>query len=134
MLDSSLDARQACEKAPRQFKLTVVTDCKCAYDHLSNTTAGPSKDKRTALDIAIIREAMQSHMLEIRWIDGKCQQITDPLTKRTGNADLLRGVMMRGEYVLIEEKRALDIKDQERQARHLLRGMSAEAAFNILGS
>ena len=134
MLDSSLDARQACEKAPHQFKLTVVTDCKCAYDHLSNTTVGPSKDKRTALDIAIIREAMQSHMLEIRWIDGKRQQITDPLTKRAGNADLLRGVMMRGEYVLIEEKRALDIKDQERQARHLLRGMSAEAAFSILGS
>ena len=100
---------------------------------LNNTTAGPSRNKRTALDIAIIREAMQANLLDIRWVDGKRQQITDPLTKRAGNADLLRGVLMRGEYVLTEESRALDIKDQERKARHLLRGMS-EPMARILGS
>ena len=81
------------------------------------------------MDIAIIREAMQNHLLEIRWVDGKRQQITDPLTKRAGNADLLRGVLARGEYVLVQEFRALDIKEQERKARHLLRGLSSDPAL-----
>ena len=109
--------------APRKFQLAVVTDCKCAFDHLANTTAGPSKDKRTALDIAIIREAMHGQLLKIRWVDGKRQQITDPLTKRAGNADLLCGVLARGKYVLVEETQALDLKEQERKARHVLRGL-----------
>ena len=43
---------------------------------------------------------------------------------------MLCGVLMKGEYVLVEEHRALDIKDQERKARHLLRGMSSD----VLGS
>ena len=102
MCDSSLNAREARDLAPKKFKLTVVTDCKCAYDHLANTTAGPLKNKRTAMGIVIIRESMKTGLLEIRWVDGKRQQITDPLTKRAGNADLLRGVLMRGEYVLTE--------------------------------
>ena len=76
---------------------------------------------------------MQSNLLENRWVDGKRQRSPTPITKRTGNTDLLRGVMMRGEYVLIEESRALYIKDQERKARHLLRGMS-EPIARILGS
>ena len=80
------------------FPLTIVTDCKCAFDHLHNISAGPSKDRRTALDIAIIREAMSSDRATIRWIDGKKLQITDPLTKRLGNADLLRQIIKRGEF------------------------------------
>ena len=136
--DNSLDSRGARDVAKQRFPLVVVTDCKGAYDHLSNNSAGPSKDKRTALDIAIIRETMINNEMEIRWIDGKRQQVTDPLTKRNGNADLLRGILERGRYVLVEEQRALDIKEEERRARHLLRGLkqkgceSAQAVMCLL--
>ena len=109
----------------------MVTDCKGAYDHLSNNSAGPSKDKRTALDIATIRETMINNEMEIRWIDGKRQQITDPLTKKNGSADLLRGILEKGQYVLVEEQRALDIKEEERRARHVLRGLKPKEAETV---
>ena len=66
LCDSSLCTREAREAAPQRYQWTVVADWNCAYNHLRSVTAGPSKDKRTALDIAIIREGMQEHLLEIR--------------------------------------------------------------------
>ena len=100
----------------------VVTDSKCLYDHLHNVSAGPSKDRRTALDIAILRESMQDSQAFIRWVDGKRHQITDALTKRNGCADLLRGILQKGEFVVVEESRALQLREQERATRVTRRG------------
>ena len=36
--------------------LISVTDSKGNYDHLHNETVGPSEDRRSAVDLAIIRE------------------------------------------------------------------------------
>jgi len=105
-----------------KFPLIVVTDCKCAYDHLHNLSGGPSKDRRTALDVAIIREELQRNQATIRWIDGKKLQITDSLTKKNGNADLLRSIIKRGQYVITDEDLALKLKENERNERNRRRG------------
>ena len=40
--------------------LISVTDAKGNYDHLRNETIGPNEDKRSAIDLAIIRENLSS--------------------------------------------------------------------------
>ena len=49
-------------------------------------------------------------------------QITDALTKRNGCADLLRGILQKGEFVVVEENRALQLREQERATRATRRG------------
>ena len=41
--------------------LISVTDSKANYDHLHNETIGPSEDRRSAIDLAIIRKAYPDH-------------------------------------------------------------------------
>ena len=52
--------------------LISVTDSKGNYDHLHNETIGPSEDRRSAIDLAIIREDFRPQMF-LRWVDGKAQ-------------------------------------------------------------
>ena len=50
--------------------LKTVTDLKGNYDHLHKETIGPSEDKRSAIDLASIREDLCSRagwMEKIRW-------------------------------------------------------------------
>ena len=85
--------------------------------------SGPRAQRAsTALDIAILRESMKESLANIRWVDGKRHQITDPLTKRNGCADLLRGILQKGEFVIVEEDRALKLREGERDARVAIRG------------
>ena len=51
--------------------LISVTDSKGNYDHLSKETVGPSKDRRSAIDLAIIREDLSRPQMFLRWVDGK---------------------------------------------------------------
>ena len=117
-----LNARQAREEA-KEVALWIVTDCKCAFDHLDNISGGVTKDRRTAIDMAILKEELDESKAMVRWIDGKRHQVTDPLTKKNGNADLLRAILSRGEFVLTEESEVLKIKERERESRLLLRSM-----------
>lgn len=67
----------------------IVTDAKSVYDALTNSTGvSSSTDKRTAIDLAIIREYLRRHNGCIRWIDGTVQ-LADSLTKYMA-ADFLR--------------------------------------------
>ena len=52
----------------------------------------------------------------------KRHQITDALTKRNGCADHLRGILQKGEFVVVEENRALQLREQERATRVTRRG------------
>ena len=49
------------------------TDSKGFYDHPHNETIGPSEDKRSAFDVATIREHLQRPRMLLRWVDGKAQ-------------------------------------------------------------
>ena len=74
----------------------VVTDAKSVYDALTCPTGSGSTDKRTTIDLAIIREYLRRHNGCIRWIGGNVQ-LADSLTKFM-TADFLRSVMHRGTY------------------------------------
>ena len=78
-----LTARTA-PQAACVYPLTVMTDSKLPVRPPTKRERGPSKDRRSALDIATLKESQS----DTRWVDGKRHQITDPLTKRNGCADL----------------------------------------------
>ena len=40
---------------------------------LHNETVGPSEDRRSAVDLAIIREDSSFPQMFLRWVDGKAQ-------------------------------------------------------------
>jgi hypothetical protein len=94
-----------------------VTDSKGGFDHLSNPTSGPSKDRRCAVDVAVVRSALKVPGTGLRWVDGAKQQITDVLTKKNGNADLLRAVLKQSEFVITKQDVALAMKQQSKQDR-----------------
>ncbi|CAK0848184.1 unnamed protein product, partial [Prorocentrum cordatum] len=58
---------------------------------------GLAEDKRAAIDVAIVRSAMQRPQVHLRWIEG-ASQLTDPPTKRKGESTLLRHALELGEY------------------------------------
>ena len=91
----------------------VVTDAKSVYDALTSSTGvSSSTDKRTAIDLAIIREYLRRHNGCIRWIDGTVQ-LADSLTKYMA-ADFLRSVLTRGSYQLRAEYDTLNLRQQAR--------------------
>ena len=99
----------------------IVTDAKSVYDALTNSTGtSSSTDKRTAIDLAIIREYLRRHNGCIRWIDGTVQ-LADSLTKHMC-ADFLRSVIARGSYQLRAEYDTLSLRQQanaEKQKRKI---------------
>eukprot|EP00959_Pyramimonas_sp_CCMP1952_P190351 3981449-Pyramimonas_sp.AAC.1 len=42
-----------------KFPVISVTDSRGGYDHVTNPKAGLAEDKRAAIDVAIVRAAMQ---------------------------------------------------------------------------
>ena len=75
-----------------------VTDSKSGFDHLTHPTSGPSQDRRCAVDVSMVRAALRLPSTFLRWVDGARQQLTDAITKKAGNADLLRAVLQAGRF------------------------------------
>eukprot|EP00435_Cladocopium_sp_Y103_P073668 s52_g44.t1 len=99
---------------PLEFGL--VTDAKSVYDALTCPPGSGSTDKRTTIDLAIIREYLRRHNGCIRWIDGRLQ-LADSLTKFM-TADFLRSVMQRGSYQLRAEYETLELKQQAKMEKN----------------
>ena len=78
-----------------------VADSKGSYDHLHNETVGDSEDRRSAADLAVIREDLQRPRMFLRWVDGK-DHVADALIKLHGDGDLLRAVCRQAFTVLFE--------------------------------
>ena len=96
--------------------LVIVTDSKCNYDHLKSETTGPPEDRRSALEVALVRQDLQRPGIQLRWCDSKAQ-LADPLTKSRGDADLLRATCKHGCLVLMEAPETMLLKKQERDER-----------------
>ena len=78
-----------------------VTDCRSLYDHLS-AVGSPStlQDKRSAIDVLIIRESVRKTGCLIRWAHTELQ-LADGLAKDKGEAvECLRRSMRSGSYML----------------------------------
>eukprot|EP00435_Cladocopium_sp_Y103_P035529 s1685_g9.t1 len=99
---------------PLEFGL--VTDAKSVYDALSTSNHSNSNtDKRTCIDLAIIREYLRKHNGCIRWIDGTLQ-LADSLTKYM-TADFLRSVISRGSYQLQAEYDTLNLRQRAKEEK-----------------
>ena len=96
--------------------LISVTDSKGNYDHKHNETIGSSEDRRSAVDLAIIREDLSRPQMFLRWVDGKAQ-VADALTKLHGGGDLLRAVCRQAVTVLVEAPEIMAARRQERRER-----------------
>ena len=99
----------------------MVTDSKGSYDHLTKKTTGPGEDRRTALDIAVMRDDLARGNTVLRWVDTKAQ-LADTLSKARGDSDLLRSVLRSGKLVIVDEPTAMEMKKQERTERMQRRG------------
>ena len=87
----------------------IVTDTKSIYNALTASSYSTSStDKRTCIDLAIIREYLRRHNGCIRWIDGSVQ-LADSLTKHI-TTDFLRLVLYRRSYQLQEEYDTLNLR------------------------
>ena len=96
-----------------------VSACRSLYDHLNTIgNGGILDDKRTAIDIAIIRQSIEHCGLEPRW-SPTGHMAADAFTKDKGEPlDLLRSVLRQGRYQLADEQTALErrccIRDEHR--------------------
>ena len=88
------------ERALATVPYVVVTDSKSLFDCLNKTvcTYTQADDKRTAIDIAILKDDLGLSGGHPRWIEG-ANTIADPLTKKM-RGDFLRGVANKGFWTL----------------------------------
>ena len=93
-----------------------ICDAKSLYDHLRTETSGCANDKRTAIDIQIIRASMDAQGATIRWVDHS-GMYADAMTKRNGNTPLLQTLMRTGRVCITEESATLEKHRTDTKAR-----------------
>ncbi|OLQ01608.1 putative transposon protein [Symbiodinium microadriaticum] len=93
-----------------------IVDAKALYDHLSKETTGPSADKRTGLEMQVVRQNMSGINAKIRWIPHP-RMVVDGLTKKHANLEALYELLDSGEYQIVSEAHALQEKRAERDER-----------------
>lgn len=101
------------EKEELQEALAVI-DAKSLFDLLSNETTGGS-DKRTALDVQVLREELGALKGTIRWIE-HMEMPADCLTKKNGKMEALAKMLEEGTFGITAEAAALDGRRSERLA------------------
>ena len=116
-LDGPFDVRTY-EAVLRRRTPVVVTDCKSLYDHLVSVSSPTAvEDRRTSIDIVILRQSMLRMKASVRWVPTD-RMIADSLTKNTGDpTDLLRASMREGRYQISPEETVLEMKQSEKQRR-----------------
>ena len=79
----------------------AIVDAKSLFDLLSKDTVG-GQDRRTAIEIQIIREDLQKLQGQVRWVDHPAM-IADALTKVKGNAEPLFQLLHDGTFCIKAE-------------------------------
>ena len=85
----------------RLKKSLCVVDAKSLYDHLARDTIGITEDKRTAIEMQVIRQAMCETDAAIRWVPHP-KMVMDALTKRSGNLVPLKEMLGSGELAITD--------------------------------
>ena len=83
-------------------KVLSIGDAKSLYDHLHTETSGGANDRRTVIEIQIIRSSMEAQGATVRWVDHG-GMYADAMTKRNGNIPLLQILMRTGRICITEE-------------------------------
>jgi hypothetical protein len=117
LLDGPFSVRQACDVLKRRSPI-LVTDCKSLYDHLASPSSPTAvEDRRTSIDITIIRESIRNASMHVRWVPTD-RMLADSLTKDAGDpVDLLRSCMRSSSYQISPESEVLDRQAMEKQRR-----------------
>ena len=107
-------------REPCKLPFVDAIDSKSLYDAASKLPATTAyiSDKRTTIDLAVIKSGAQQTAGTIRWIDTRAM-IADPLTKHHPG-HYLRHVLRTGYWSIVEEGTALQRKALERQECHQL--------------
>lgn len=115
-----------CREVLRTRKPIIVTDCKSLFDQLTSPSSPTSiEDRRTSIDVVIIRESCRGMAAHIRWVPTD-RMVADALTKNAGDPiDLLRSCMRSSSYQISPEETVLEHKAAEK-ARRLQRRTSIE--------
>ena len=89
----------------------LATDCKSLYDHLISPSSPTAvDDRRTSIDIVIIRESIKLLSAQIRWLPTN-RMIADGLTKdKMEPSDLLRSCVRAASYQISPEDHVLRSK------------------------
>ena len=92
----------ASEQSQQRLRHNIcVVDAKSLYDHLSKESLGVTDDKRTALEIQIIRQRLSETDTQVRWIPHPLM-VVDGLTKKAGNLAPLYSMLRTGRLKLFE--------------------------------
>ena len=120
LLSEAIDGRtflQSAWEVARKRVCLVATDCKSLYDHVTSQSAPTLDDRRTALDIIILRESLAKTSGSIRWIPTN-RMLADALTKESPEAfDLIRACIREGQYQISPEETVLQWRSEERERR-----------------
>jgi hypothetical protein len=87
---------------PDKTPSSAVTDARGLYDHLTRLSASGGDCKRTKIDIAVMAHSVKALNAVVKWVPGEIM-CSDALTKKNGNATLLREVLRRASYGTTEE-------------------------------
>ena len=102
-----LIAARSSDAEARFPKVLSIGDAKSLYDHLRTETSGGANDRRTAIDIQIIRASMDAQGAMVRWVDHSGMYL-DAMTKRNGNVPLLQMLMRTWRICITEESITLE--------------------------
>ena len=114
--------QQVVEKRRRLW----ITDCKSVYDYLTREGTSTSKDKRMAIEGALLREALQRPGTVLKWIDGG-QNLADVLTKWMLDKTYYRLCMRQAKWCIEQHEAAKEIKCRK-QAQRAARKIVLDAA------
>ena len=100
-------AARSSDAEARFPKVLSSGDAKSLYDHFRTETSGGANDRRTAIDIQIIRASMDAQGAMVRWVDHS-GMYADAMTKKNGNVPLLQMLLRTGRICITEESITLE--------------------------
>lgn len=126
LLDGPMEVRR-CREALSRRPPILVTDCKSLFDHLDSPSAPTAiEDRRTSIDVTIIRDSVRSMKAYVRWVP-TAHMLADALTKDQGDPqDMLRACLKSSTYQISPESVVLQRQAQERELRLKQRCQTSE--------
>ena len=118
---------RTCREVLKNRPPIIVTDCKSLYDHLKSPSSPTSiEDRRTSIDVVIIRESCKYMHATVRWVPTN-RMLADGLTKDAGDPiDLLRACMKRSKYQISPEENVLQMQAAEKALRRKIQQAHVE--------
>lgn len=95
LLDRKLRAFAGEDSEPELVRGVCIVDGKSLFGHLSKETTGIAGDKRTALEMQVIRQTLAETGIKVKWVPHPSMAV-DCLTKRQGNAQPLLDLLDTG--------------------------------------